>query len=104
MPDAGQGAKPGQRGMGRGLAAILPRSRADESGLREIPLDLVTPNPRQPRREFGEEALLALAESIRSRGILQPIVVRPVAGGTFELIFSRNSCFSVSGCRCPSQI
>jgi len=72
--------------MGRGLAAILPRSRADESGLREIPLDLVKPNPRQPRREFDEEALLALAESIRSRGILQPVVVRPVAGGTFELV------------------
>jgi len=72
--------------MGRGLAAILPRSRADESGLREIPLDLVKPNPRQPRREFDQDALLALAESIRSRGILQPVVVRPVAGGTFELV------------------
>ena len=86
MPDAGWEARPGQRGMGRGLAAILPRSRADESGLREIPLDLVKPNQRQPRREFDEEALLALAESIRSRGILQPVVVRPVPGGTFELV------------------
>ncbi|MDQ3643970.1 MAG: ParB/RepB/Spo0J family partition protein, partial [Actinomycetota bacterium] len=86
MPEAGQDPKPGQRGMGRGLAAILPRSRAEESGLREIPLDLVRPNPRQPRRNFDEEALLALAESIRSRGILQPVVVRPVAGGTFELV------------------
>ncbi len=86
MPDAGRDPKPGQRGMGRGLAAILPRSRADESGLREIPLDLVSPNPRQPRRDFDEEALLALAESISSRGILQPVVVRPVAGGTFELV------------------
>ncbi len=89
MPDADRDAKPGQpgqRGMGRGLAAILPRSRAAESGLREIPLDLVSPNPRQPRRDFDEEALLALAESIRSRGILQPVVVRPVAGGTFELV------------------
>ena len=78
--------KAGQRGMGRGLAAILPRSRADETGLREVPLDLIAPNPRQPRREFDEEALLALAESIRSRGLLQPIVVRPVAGGTYELV------------------
>jgi ParB family chromosome partitioning protein len=89
VPDADRDAKPGQpgqRGMGRGLAAILPRSRAAESGLREIPLDLVSPNPRQPRRDFDEEALLALAESIRSRGILQPVVVRPVAGGTFELV------------------
>lgn len=86
MPESSPDAKGGQRGMGRGLAAILPRSRADESGLREIPLDLVKPNPRQPRREFDEEALLALAESIRSRGLLQPIVVRPLAGGTFELV------------------
>jgi ParB family chromosome partitioning protein len=86
VPDADRDAKPGQPGMGRGLAAILPRSRAAESGLREIPLDLVSPNPRQPRRDFDEEALLALAESIRSRGILQPVVVRPVAGGTFELV------------------
>jgi len=72
--------------MGRGLAAILPRSRAEEVGLRELPLELVVPNPRQPRRSFEEEALLALSESIRARGILQPIVVRPLAGGTFELI------------------
>lgn len=73
-------------GMGRGLAAILPRSKADEPGLRELALDLIKPNPRQPRRDFDEDALLALAESIRSRGLLQPIVVRPLAGGTFELV------------------
>ena len=72
--------------MGRGLAAILPRSRADEPGLRELAVELVKPNPRQPRRDFDEEALLALAESIRSRGLLQPVVVRPLAGGTFELV------------------
>ena len=72
--------------MGRGLAAILPRSRADEPGLREIPLELIRPNPRQPRRDFDEEALLALSESIRSRGLLQPVVVRPLAGGEFELV------------------
>jgi ParB family chromosome partitioning protein len=71
--------------MGRGLSAILPTS-TDESGLREIPIDLVEPNPRQPRREFDEEALVALSESIRSRGLLQPIVVRPLAGGRYELI------------------
>jgi ParB family transcriptional regulator, chromosome partitioning protein len=74
------------RGMGRGLSAILPRSREDEQGMRDIPLDLIAPNPAQPRRDFDEEALLALAESIRSRGVLQPVVVRPLAGGRFELI------------------
>jgi ParB family chromosome partitioning protein len=74
------------RGMGRGLSAILPRSREDEQGMREIPLELIAPNPAQPRRDFDEQALLALAESIRSRGVLQPVVVRPLAGGRFELI------------------
>lgn len=78
--------RPGQRGMGRGLAAILPRTRTDETGFRELPVELVAPNPRQPRKEFAEEALAALADSIRSRGVLQPVVVRPIAGGTYELI------------------
>jgi ParB family transcriptional regulator, chromosome partitioning protein len=72
--------------MGKGLSAILPRSRSEETGLREVPVELIEPNPRQPRREFDEEALLALSESIRSRGLLQPVVVRPLAGGKYELI------------------
>jgi ParB family transcriptional regulator, chromosome partitioning protein len=75
------------RGMGRGLAAILS-SDAGEAGteLREIPLELIAPNPDQPRRTFDEEPLVALAESLRDRGVLQPILVRPVPGGTYELI------------------
>jgi ParB family chromosome partitioning protein len=72
--------------MGRGLSAILPRSKADESGLREVPVDLVRPNPRQPRTEFDEQALIELSESIASRGLLQPIVVRPLPGGEYELV------------------
>jgi ParB family chromosome partitioning protein len=75
------------RGMGRGLAAILavaPRDEAQE--LREIPTDMVAPNPRQPRRDFNEDALVALAESIRVRGVLQPVLVRPLPAGTYELI------------------
>ena len=75
-----------QRGMGRGLAAILPRSGKVEDGLREIPPDLIQPNARQPRRTFDQARLAELAESIRTRGVLQPIVVRPLAGGSFELI------------------
>jgi ParB family chromosome partitioning protein len=73
--------------MGRGLAAILavaPRDDAQE--LREIPTDMVAPNPHQPRRDFDEEALVALAESIRVRGVLQPVLVRPLPAGTYELI------------------
>jgi ParB family transcriptional regulator, chromosome partitioning protein len=74
-----------RRGMGRGLAAILPRP-GDEDGLREIPVDLIDPNPRQPRSGFDETKLSELADSIRARGVLQPIVVRPLAGGRYELV------------------
>jgi ParB family chromosome partitioning protein len=72
--------------MGRGLAAILPRSDKVEDGLREIPPELIQPNARQPRRVFDQARLAELAESIRTRGVLQPIVVRPLAGGSFELV------------------
>ena len=74
------------RGIGRGLAAILPGGHAAAEGLRELAPDVVRPNPDQPRRELDGEGLLALAESIRSRGLLQPIVVRPLPGGSYELI------------------
>jgi ParB family chromosome partitioning protein len=77
------------RGMGRGLAEILRVSGAPApSGedLRRIPVELISPNPRQPRRSFDEDALLALAGSLRERGVLQPVLVRPVAGGTYELV------------------
>lgn len=73
------------RGMGRGLAAILSKGQAVE-GLRDLPVEIIRPNPRQPRRDFQSEALLALSESIRARGILQPIVVRPLSGGHFEVV------------------
>jgi ParB family chromosome partitioning protein len=72
--------------MGRGLAAILSSGGGPEAGLRELPADLIDPNPSQPRKSFEDEALLALAESIRVRGILQPLVVRPLAGGRYELV------------------
>ena len=83
---AANGLGGGPRGMGRGLEAILSTSSREESGLRDIPTELIRPNPTQPRREFDDEALLALAESVKARGILQPVVVRPLAGGNFELV------------------
>ena len=76
-----------QRGMGRGLAAILsvaPRDELEE--LRELPVELIAPSPHQPRRTFDEDALVALGESIKLRGVLQPVLVRPLAGGRYELI------------------
>jgi ParB family chromosome partitioning protein len=80
-----------QRGMGRGLAAILsptipPEGSEATPELRRLPVDLIAPNPRQPRQTFGEEALVALSESVRERGVLQPVLVRPCPGGTYELI------------------
>jgi len=78
-----------QRGMGRGLAAILSVSSSAAAGdddLRSLPVELIVPNPRQPRRAFDESTLEALAASLRERGVLQPVLVRPVAGGTYELV------------------
>ena len=75
-----------QRGMGKGLAAILPRNQKGMEGLRDVPVELIRPNPRQPRRRFDESAIAELAQSIGSRGVLQPIVVRPLADGAYELV------------------
>lgn len=75
------------KGMGRGLAAILSVAPKDESEeLRELPVELIGPNPRQPRSSFDDESLVGLADSIRARGILQPVLVRPLVGGRYELI------------------
>jgi ParB family chromosome partitioning protein len=57
---------------------------ADE--LRELPVELIVANPNQPRRNFDEEALGALAGSLGERGVLQPVLVRPKPGGTYELV------------------
>jgi ParB family chromosome partitioning protein len=76
-----------QKGMGRGLAAILSVApRDDGEDLRQLPLELIAPNPHQPRKSFDEDTLLALADSIRQRGVLQPVLVRPVVGGRYELV------------------
>jgi ParB family chromosome partitioning protein len=73
--------------MGRGLAAILSVAPKDDSAeLREIAVELIAPNPNQPRRSFEEESLMGLAESIRARGVLQPVLVRPLVDGRYELI------------------
>lgn len=82
-------AKP-RPGMGRGLEAILSVSaqggKPQEQELRELPIELIAPNPKQPRSRFDQEGLQALAGSLGERGVLQPVLVRPKAGGTYELI------------------
>src|SRR3954452_2650965 len=75
--------------MGRGLAAILSISEAgarDEAELREVAVELIRPNPAQPRRRFDEDTLQALADSVSERGVLQPVLVRPRPGGSYELV------------------
>jgi ParB family chromosome partitioning protein len=76
--------------MGRGLGAILAVSAPDAEGpeeeLRQLPVELIGPNPQQPRRHFDEASLEALAASLGESGVLQPVLVRPKAGGRYELV------------------
>jgi ParB family chromosome partitioning protein len=77
---------PPRRGLGQGLALLLgePQTRAQGS-LREIPIEQITPNPRQPRARIDEERFAELVESVRRDGIVQPILVRVIGQG-WELI------------------
>jgi ParB family chromosome partitioning protein len=83
-------AKKPKPGIGRGLEAILSVSRETEreraQELRELPVELIVANPTQPRKRFDEDALQALAGSLGERGVLQPVLVRPKPGGTYELV------------------
>jgi ParB family chromosome partitioning protein len=94
-----------RRGLGRGLGELFQRTDTQLSSpsdgdsedpplapvphgsyFTELPLDSISPNPRQPRTAFDEEAMNELVESIREVGMLQPIVVRPLGGARFELV------------------
>ena len=80
-------AKAARRGLGSGLAAILPEAAAEGAGeLRELPVELIKPNPNQPRTKIDPEALAGLASSIETNGIVQPLLVRPLPDGSYELI------------------
>lgn len=84
-------------GLGRGFASLIPTELIDESldptaaqdeklsNLKELAIDLVMPNPDQPRREFDEKAIEELSASIALHGIVQPIVVTPV-DGTYQIV------------------
>src|SRR5262249_49069284 len=80
-----------RRQLGRGLAALFGEAdgvaSVDPQGQRRVPIELIRPGMFQPRRRFAEAELEALAQSIREKGILQPLLVRPLAGeeADFEL-------------------
>jgi ParB family transcriptional regulator, chromosome partitioning protein len=71
-------------GLGRGLASLIPQ-RAQPSGITEIPVSRIAPNPRQPRQQFDAEELESLAASIREHGVLQPILVTETLDG-YQLV------------------
>ena len=83
-----------KRGLGRGLDALLgsgparePAAGDDDKGrIGALPLDLIQRGRYQPRRDFNAESLQELADSIAAQGVVQPIVVRPVSGGRYEII------------------
>src|SRR5687768_5235822 len=95
-----------RRKLGRGLSALLGEARREEpliasaggesparpllaptrDGLASVAVALIEPHPEQPRRHFDEQALNDLAESIAERGVIQPVIVRPLADGRYQLV------------------
>ncbi|HEY2171545.1 MAG TPA: ParB/RepB/Spo0J family partition protein [Candidatus Angelobacter sp.] len=84
-----------RKALGRGLDSLLPSRpavtpialpAAQASAAQEVPIDSIDPNPYQTRRRINEAALEELAESIRASGVVQPVVLRPIANGRFQLV------------------
>lgn len=79
-----------RRGLGMGLSALLGHAAdvAGAEGVRMVPIEFLHPAPYQPRRHFGEDELAALTESIRAKGVLQPLLVRRLAEGSgqYEIV------------------
>ncbi|WP_027717098.1 ParB/RepB/Spo0J family partition protein [Desulfovirgula thermocuniculi] len=76
-----------KRSLGRGLGALLPGVAPEEEGsLKELRVGDIRPNPRQPRQSLDEEKIAELAASIKEHGVVQPILVRPVGDGKYEII------------------
>jgi ParB family chromosome partitioning protein len=85
--------KPEKKGLGRGLSALMSDVNlgpASESAPRRadarLAVEKLRPNPMQPRKDFAPDALQALADSIRQKGVIQPLIVRPLSGGEYEIV------------------
>ncbi|MBQ4081832.1 MAG: ParB/RepB/Spo0J family partition protein [Clostridia bacterium] len=73
-------------GLGKGLDALFQENAAPQESAREMKISEIEPNKQQPRREFEEQALSELSESIARHGVLQPLIVRPLPGGTYQIV------------------
>ncbi len=73
-------------GLGKGLEALFNENATDEGGIITVNLNDIEPNRQQPRKDFDEEALSELAESIAQHGLIQPIVVKPTTNGRYSII------------------
>ncbi len=87
--------KPERRGLGRGLSALMADVKLDQEAVgnsvrradQRVPVEKLVPNPRQPRRDFPDGALQDLAASLRKKGVIQPLIVRPIpATDQFEIV------------------
>lgn len=74
-----------RKALGRGLKALIPESDSASGLPRKVPIDQIDPNPKQPRKNFDADAIDELASSIREHGVLEPVIVRPLAG-RYELV------------------
>ena len=75
-----------KKGLGRGLEGLFDENANEKASSVEIRLSEIEPNKNQPRKDFDEESLAALAESIAEHGLIQPIVVRPTASGRYQIV------------------
>lgn len=75
-----------KKGLGRGLDSLMNENATDNNLTAELRLSEIEPNKDQPRTHFDEQALQELAESISTHGLLQPLVVRPMVGGTYQIV------------------
>lgn len=75
-----------KRGLGRGLDALFDENATESGGITTLRLSEIEPNRNQPRKDFDEEALSALADSISKYGVLQPLIVRPKSSGAYQLV------------------
>lgn len=88
-PDEGDLKMTRRRALGRGLGSLIPAGDQDDdsgSGLFHVSLDAISPNPHQPRSNVDQEKLAELAASIREHGLIQPLVVKEIAPGSYSLI------------------